>query len=178
MQSFFPSFEQNSTQEATTLHILSNFAIGQTTLNDFWCEQITSLRQRALAFQAYSLDPVPSITRTTEAYLHGSGLFDSESTTLDIWPTWCSFLTSNGNVCESFLLLSIVKPERISRTGGSRKYQLVFRFHYPEHLDLMENIERARKLVLRTSSPGVERVVPFYELELANHLEYIRPLFR
>ena len=81
-------------------------------------------------------------------------------------------------MCESFLLLSIIKPDVISETGGSRKYQLVFRFHYPEHLALLESIEGARKLVLRTSSPGVERVVPFYELELANHLEYIRPLFR
>ena len=76
MQRFSPVWAQNSTQEATTLHILSNFAVGQTTLDDFWCEQITSLRQRALAFQECSSDPVPSITRTTEAFLHGSGLFD------------------------------------------------------------------------------------------------------
>jgi len=178
MQTSFPVLEQNNTQDATTLHILSNFAIGQTTLNDSWCEQITSLRQRALAFQAFSLNPVPSITRTTEAYLHGSGLFNVSNTALDIWPTWCSFLTSNRSVCESFLLLSIVTPEMISKTRGSRKYQLVFRFHYPEHLALLESIKRARKLVLRTSSPGVECVIPFYEPELANHLEYIRPLFR
>ncbi len=178
MQNSFPVLEHANIQEASTLYILSNFAVGQTILNDFWCEQITGLRQRALAFQAYSLDPVPSITRTTEAYLHGSGLFDLADTPLDIWPTWCSFLTRNRSVCESFLLLSIIKPDVISETGGSRKYQLVFRFHYPEHLALLESIEGARKLVLRTSSPGVERVVPFYELELANHLEYIRPLFR
>ncbi len=178
MQTPLPTPEQNSTQEVTMLHILSNLAIGQATPSDFWYEQITSLRQRALAFQAYSLGPVPSITRTTEAYLHGSGLFDLADTPLDIWPTWCSFLTTNRSVCESFLLLSIIKPEMISETGVSRKYQLVFRFHYPEHLALLESIERARKLVLRTSSPGVERVVPFCELELAHHLEYIRPLFR
>ena len=178
MQRFSPVSAQNSTQEATTLHLLSNFAVGQTTLNDFWCEQITSLRQKALAFQEWRSDPVPSITRTTEAFLHGSGLFDSESTTLDIWSTWCSFLTSNGNVCESFLLLSVVKPEMISTTRVSRKYQLVFRFQYPHYLDLVESMERARKLVLRTSFPGVELVVPLYELELVNHLEYIRPLFR
>jgi len=177
MQLSFPVREQKNAQDATTLHILSNFALGQTTLNDVWCEHITSLRQRALAFQAFSLHPVPSITRTTEAYLHGSGLFDASSTALDIWPTWCSFLTSNRSVCESFLLLSIIKPEMISETRGSRKYQLVFRFHYPEHLDLLESIERARKLVLRTSTPGVEYVVPLYELELAQHLAYIRPLF-
>ena len=178
MQTSFPAPEQNNVHDATTLHILSNFAIGQTTLNDFWCQQITSLRQRALAFQAYNLNPVPSITRTTEAFLHGSSLFDSANTTLDIWSTWCSFLTGNRSVCESFLSLSFMMPDVISEMGRSRKYQLVFRFHYPEHLALLESIERARKLVLRTSSPGVERVVPFYELELAHHLEYIRPLFR
>ncbi len=151
MQPFSPIREQNSTQEAPTLHILSNFAIGQTILNELWCEQIISLRQKALAFQTYSLDPVPSVTRTTEAYLHGSGLFDAVSTTLDVWPTWCSFLTSNLSVCESFLLLNVIKPEISSEAGVSRKYQLAFRFRYPEHLDLMESIERARKLVLRTS---------------------------
>ena len=169
-----PTLQQDSVQRATMLHIMSNFAVGATVLNDYWREQITSLRQKALPFQGYRAN---SLTFTGKVSALVQNVFEAPDTTLDIWPSLCSFLASDGSASESFLLLSIIKTESVSGVRTSQKYELVFRFAYPEHLELVEHIERARKLVLCTSSK-VEYTVSFYELELANQLEHIRPMFR
>ena len=176
-----PSFTKTSErQEQATLHLLSNFTVGETTLSHFWQEQITMLQQDALPFQQKVFGSVPTLTLDTETSL--APLFDyTEHGQVEQWPTWCTFISMQKGLSETFLLLSLTcrnEAMRESQSPTIQKYQLVLRFQHQLYLSLLEAIEQAGQVVVYDSSESKKLTIPFLVPELSLHLNYIRPLFR
>lgn len=170
--------QRSVAQESVTLHILSNFAVGQTVLRSFWQEQIASLRHEAHPFQVLETEPIPSINLDAAEDSDALKLLRPTGAELQLWPNWCTFFTLDQRVSESFLLVSIIKIETINQKRTHQSQRLVLQFKLPQQLEFLESIERAGKLVLRISSTREENMVVFDDCELALHLDHTRPLFR
>lgn len=170
--------QRSVVQESVTLHILSNFAAGQTVLRSFWQEQIASLRHEAHSFQVLETEPIPTINLHAAEDSDALNLLRPTDAELQLWPHWCTFFTLDQRVSESFLLVSIIKIKTIGRRRTHESQRLVLQFKLPQQLEFLESIERSGKLVLRTLSTRAESVVGFDDCELALHLDHIRPLFR
>lgn len=171
--------EKDNSHETITLHILSNVAVGSTIMNTYWREQIASLHRDALPFQAHTLGPIPSIVLAADVHPQVHALFNTQNTKLELWPTWCTFITTDQSTSESLLLVSISSSTiDAANNRCQRQYQLVLRFVHREHLRLLEAIEQAGKLILCTTTTRKEIPVLFYDPELSLHLEYIHPMFR
>ncbi len=175
-----PSFTKTSErQEQAILHILSNFAVGETTLSHFWQEQIAMLQQEALPFQQDISGSIPTLILDEETSL-STPFGHAEYGQVEQWPTWCTFISATHEVSETFLLLSVICTNEATKDGQSQtsqKYQLVFRFQHRLQLHILEAIEQARQMVIHGSSMSKELIVPFLVPELSIHLNYIRPLF-
>jgi hypothetical protein len=170
--------QRSVVQEPVTLHILSNFAAGQTLLRSFWQEQIASLRHEAHPFQVSGTEFIPTIILDTTEDSNALNLLRPTDAELQLWPNWCTFFTLDQRVSESFLLVSIIKIETIDRRRTHQSQRLVLQFKLPQQLELLESIERAGKLVLRISSTTEESTIVFDDRALTLHLDHIRPLFR
>ncbi len=165
-------------QESVTLHILSNFAAGQTVFRSFWQEQIASLRHEAHPFQVSGTEPIPTIILDAMKDSDTLNLLRPTSAELQLWPNWCTFFTLDQRVSESFLLVSIIKIETIDRKRTHQSQRLVLQFKLPQQLEFLESIEQTGKLVLRISSTREESMIVFDDCELTLHLDHTRPLFR
>lgn len=166
-------FRPDFPPQPMTLHILSNFAVGKTVLSSYWQEQIAFLKQQAIPFQIQGLEPLPSFELAIDASTQLNMLREPKGTMVECWPTWCTFLTENRQISDSFLLISMMID-----TGVRQHTNITLRFRHPKQLFLMEAIEQAEELSLCTSSARRAYSIPLDKSELSLHLEYIRSLFR
>jgi hypothetical protein len=170
--------QRNKVQEPVTLHLLSNFAIGQTMLRSFWQEQIDSLRCEAHLFHVLEARLIPTINLDTPEDFDVVNLLSSTSAELQLWPNWCTFFTLDQRINESFLLINIIKIETTDQGRTHQSKRLVLQFKLPQQLEFLESVERAGKLVIHIPSTRKEGVVVFDDCALTMHLDHIRPLFR
>ncbi len=160
------------------MYILSNFAVGETVLRSFWQEQIAFLYHEAHSFQVLKTGSIPTIILDTDEHSDVLNLLSPTNAELQLWPNWCTFLTLNQHIRESFLLISIIKIEITDQGRTHQSQRLVLRFKLPQQLEVLESIERAGKLILRIPSTREESMIVFDDCELTLHLDHIRPLFR
>ncbi len=158
---------QNPVQAPASLHILSGFSVGETALVDYWREQVETVKRDAVPFQVLSSSLIPSILLDVRKHSLPSTLFDATSSGLELWADWCTFMTPELDISDTFLFLSIYNRQRC---------RFVLRFQHHQHIPLLEAIEQTRQLKLTLSS--YEYSVPFYNSELPVHLKKIHTVFR
>ena len=173
--------QDRTLHDGKILYLLSNFAVGSTDKGDYWQEQIAMLQRDALPWQAYEVEPTPAVILDTTTQPNIAALLTSDHVSVEIWPTWCTFITTDRRTSESFLIVNVTYPTIATPDSMERiwqRQQLMLHFPHQQCLQLLEAIEDAGKLVLRTPAHPAGLTIPFYDPELTLHLEYIRPLYR
>ncbi|MBA2680549.1 MAG: hypothetical protein H0U76_19405 [Ktedonobacteraceae bacterium] len=168
MQASFAHTE-HTPQSPASLHIVSGFWAGETSHVDYWKEQVETLKRDAIPFQVLSPSPVPSIQLDVSGYPLLPHLLDATSPTLEMWPTWCTFMTADLDISDTFLLLSVYNRQRC---------QFALHFQHRQHIPFLEAIEQTQQLKLSLSAHEPSCIVHFYDPELVVHLEKIYSVFR
>lgn len=152
-------------QKGTALSICSNFATGEVCLTDFWRARINALQQEAVPFERVHAASLPTIRLTSETHPCLSALLELPGETSDLWPSWCTFITTDRQTSDTFLYVGF----------SSREHSwLLLRFQHSHHFSLLQEMEQAKQLVLLIEPQQRSYTVPLLDPELTVHLDCIK----
>ncbi len=164
MSQVYSTLEVPDVQAQTSLHICSNLAVGTTLLTPYWQKRVATLKQEAVPFQILHDSSQPTLLLDVEQHPRLSALLDPGSDTFELWPTWCTFFTTDHELSDTFLLLSLSNRE---------SYWLVLHFEHSQHLAFLQQVEEAKQLQLAVEPNRLRCTVPFADPELTLHLDTI-----
>ncbi len=148
-------------------YIMSNFAIGETNLTDFWRERLDQLKRDATPFQVVAGEEGPAIRLEVQEQSRLAQSLMPECDTFELWPTWCTFMTRDFSICETFLLLGV----------GRGDHWLVVRFEHERQMPLLCAIEETKQLELSCSSGEKLCTVRFADPELSEQLAEMKRIY-
>ena len=127
------------------------------------------MKRDAVPFQVLPPSPIPSVLLDTREHPLLPHLLDASSPLLEMWPTWCTFMTADLDMSDTFLLLSVYNRQRC---------QFALHFQHRQHIPFLEAIEQTQQLELRVSAHERNVIVQFHDPELVVHLGKIYSVFR
>ena len=160
--------EGETIQSPLPLYIMSNFAVGKATLTHFWHDTIARITRDSVPFHASTDHFIPIIFLEIDEKSRLAQQLQPECATFELWPTWCTFITGDFRLSETFLFLSI---------SNKTNDWLHLRFQHEKQLALLCAIEAAQQMKLCLPSGKELCTVPLYDPELSVHIEQMKQIF-
>ena len=154
------------------LIILMGILRSDACLSEDWKAQVETIKREAIPVVAVRCDPLPAVLLDVEKRADVPDLIrtlKAAGSTPEHWVVWCSLLTPDLSIAESFLLVNLTAPVQCV---------FILRFHLLRHQSVLETIQRTGKLGI-FADPGTEVVlVQVNAPELREHLAQLHQLQR
>jgi hypothetical protein len=140
---------------------------GEVLANEDWNAQVATLRREATPVVALQCDPLPVILLETAQAPQVRALirpWQAEEAVPAQWAVWCTVLTPDLGLAESFLLVSRVAP---------RPGRWMLHFPLPYQQAVLEAIERTGTLGLVAEPEAAVVWMPVPTSELRAHLDQL-----
>lgn len=152
-----------------SLVVLMGILRGDERLNEEWKEQVEMIKREAIPVVAIRRDPLPAVLldreKRSEVEVLIQTLKKAGGDAPAYWVVWCSLLTQNLDIAESFLLVNVTHPV---------PYRFTLRFHLLRHLSVLEAIEQTGRLGIFVDPQTEVIVVDAAAPELESHLAQVR----
>ncbi|GCE06797.1 hypothetical protein [Dictyobacter aurantiacus] len=147
-----------------SLYICSNTDASETPFTAFWQQQLATLKQEAIPFRFLPDAPQPTLLLDIEQHPRLPGLLEHHDDAFDYWPSWCTYMTADQHLSDTFLFLSVSHHEN---------YRLILRFEHSQHFAYLEQIAQANRLILAIEPQSACYTVSLDEARLTGHLDVI-----
>jgi hypothetical protein len=146
------------------LVMLMGILRGDVCLSDDWKAQVETIKREAIPVIAVRCDPLPAVLLDVKKRVDVPDLIrtlKAVGRAPEHWVVWCSLLTPDLSIAESFLLVNLTIPV---------PYHFILRFHLLRHRSVLEAIERTGKLGIFADPETEVTLVQVNVPELREHL--------